>query len=249
MKIKISKSQWEKMGRSDEINFDDEIDFDKEINPNDLDFTDKKMDKEIILPIELEEAKIAINIIKSGGSLAFAREIKNNPKKYPNLFRMKYNALRNLFHVALDNISDEKEGSHIGMGYGKKPEFRPDEKGEIVEFANTNKGVTKMKIKLSKSQWEIVGRKTGWMKKAGKDLGEIGTISLFAKNIKDATTVGSMPIQLELNFKDLGGVVLDSNSSPQIKYILEQLYKIYKQQVDAAYQEGNTGFGKNIKPI
>jgi len=107
-----------------------------------------------------------------------------------------------------------------------------------------------MKVTISKSQWQEMGKTAGWMKKeAGKDLGEIGTISLFARNIKDAATVGSMPIHLELDFKDLGGVVLDSNSSQQIKYVLEQLYKIYKQQVDAVYQEGNTGFGKNIKPM
>lgn len=103
-----------------------------------------------------------------------------------------------------------------------------------------------MKIKLSKSQWEKIGNESGWMKKeAGKDLGEIGTISLFVRNIKDAGTPNSLPFHLELNFKDMGGTNIDSNSN--LKAIFDVIYKQYKNEIDAAYQEGNKGFGKNIK--
>lgn len=43
-----------------------------------------------------------------------------------------------------------------------------------------------MKIKLSKSQWEKIGKKAGWTKTAMKTIPNVGTISLLVLEKNDA---------------------------------------------------------------
>ena len=201
-------------------------------------------------PVQLKEVKDAFNT--TDGSWKFMSKIKSNPEIYPNIYRLKDTTLLAAFNELL-KIKEKKE--NLPVGSNKVPDFREKDEYDMDNFktiniGNTNKGITKMKIKLSKSQWEQMGKKAGWMtKKAGKDLGQIGTISLFASNIRDAKSVGSLPFALSFSFDQIGDVQLSSNSNfaSYMKNVFDQVYAAYKQQIDAAYQEGNTGFGKNLK--
>ena len=77
MKITISKSQWEEMGKKAELEEPDMV-------------------LETLLPVEFEEAQVAKAIVGKGAS-NFAQEILSNPEKYPNISQFKLSALKFLY--------------------------------------------------------------------------------------------------------------------------------------------------------
>ena len=147
MKIIISKSQWEEMGKKAE-----------------LDETDMVFDT--LLPVELKEAQVAKAIVGKGAS-NFAQEILSNPEKYPNISQFKFSALKFLYG---EIVSFNKDNSQkliipdiIKPPFGKvKPEYKNEQeyKSEQVEYAKIRSD--KMKITISKSQWEEMGKTAGW---------------------------------------------------------------------------------------
>ena len=164
---------------------------------------------------EINEAKIAKSVVKRGGSLKFMFEIKNNPQKYPNLSKLKNDALR-ILHDELGNKLPKEElpdPRFIDLPT-EEESARQYEKDKQLEFANTNKGAKKMKIKLSKSQWEMVGRKAGWMK----------TAQIVDPDVADYEEYGKNKV---LDMEQFQPKIDKVNNNPKFKQLLQQVYSKY----------------------
>jgi hypothetical protein len=89
-----------------------------------------------------------------------------------------------------------------------------------------------MKIKLSKSQWEIAGRKAGWMKKAQSgeyDVKQMQGLLQGLKNLKKEYFGDSSMVALDL----------DNSGDPQseIEYLINTLERYISREEAANFRE------------
>ena len=106
-----------------------------------------------------------------------------------------------------------------------------------------------MKISLSKSQWEFIGEKTGWIKKAGEDW-EVSNsvIAIMGKVIDEINGRGGSAVKTNVNTITVEALPIDSTHSIPLKIQLyEGTYYPNKVLIEAKFNHKGKEFPIPVK--
>ena len=101
-----------------------------------------------------------------------------------------------------------------------------------------------MKITLSKSQWEQMGKEAGWMKKTAMTAVPMGQFGLCVPQRNDASFTGDTSVekiyQLEFIFKGTNFVLSGPEELPTLINYLVSAFKPEIQQASSTSRNANT---------
>jgi hypothetical protein len=117
-----------------------------------------------------------VKILEKGKNDSVSQYAAENPN-CPDLARV--NWMR-----ATGKIGKEDPTKHIIEKEEIKPQEPDKDLEELKKLMGSKERENKMKVKLSKSQWEMMGKKTGWIKKASKSQEDIDKNTIFIGKIK-----------------------------------------------------------------
>ena len=94
-----------------------------------------------------------------------------------------------------------------------------------------------MKITLSKSQWEMMGKKAGWIKTARHQVPELsGTVQFFTTGKEQAYATGTIPLHLAITIPSIGTWECNMEDSHNQSSDLGELYSLIMEQFGTKIQ-------------
>ena len=106
----------------------------------------------------------------------------------------------------------------------------------------------KKTVKISKSEWETIGKKHGWMKKTAATQIPAGNFSIEVSQANDANHMG-YPMVTGLSFQFKGEQwSVPRNAPGEMEYMLQDIEQSFANEIQQASGTQNQQAQQNINP-